>query len=205
VVATISYTDGPLPLAKRRLGDAVHALADPQPVAINGGYRWTDSVYVGLRGALRGSKAGRGGLVRSAPCRIEILTLCVEIDTTVAGWEPGKTTPDRLRQHAARSFRPQDTALIDQHCGRIERWVLAAAELLTAEPRVYLHARCPRCSERFAYHRDGADERVRTRALRVSESGCRCLACGATWGPDRFHWLARLIGAPALPGAETGP
>jgi hypothetical protein len=35
--------------------------------------------------------------------------------------------------------------------------------------------------------------------LRVSESGCRCLACGASWGPDRFHWLARLLGCPALP------
>jgi hypothetical protein len=63
MVATISYTDGPLPLAKRRLGDAVHALADPQPVAINGAYLWTDSVYIGLRGALRGSKTGSSGLV----------------------------------------------------------------------------------------------------------------------------------------------
>jgi hypothetical protein len=73
MVATISYTDGPLPLAKRRLGDAVHALADPRPVAINGAYLWTDSVYIGLRGALRGSKTGSSGLVRSAPCRIENL------------------------------------------------------------------------------------------------------------------------------------
>jgi hypothetical protein len=199
MVATISCTDGPLPSARRRLGDAVHALADPQPVAINGAYLWADSVYVGLRGALRGSKTGRTGVLRSAPCRIEILTLCVEIDTTVAGWEPGKTTPDRLHQHAARSFRPQDCALIDAHCGRIERWVLSAAELLAEEPRVYLRVACPRCSASFAYHRDGAGERIRTRALRVSESGCRCLACGASWGPDRFHWLARLLGCPALP------
>ena len=198
-MAAITSTDGPLALSRRRLGDAVAALADPQPVAINGTYLWADSTYVGLRGALTGSKSGRGGLVRSAPYRIEILTLCVEIDTTVAGWEPGKTTPDRLHQHAARSFRPQDCALIDAHCGRIERWVLAAAELLAAEPRVYLHVACANCSASFAYHRDGANERVRSRALRVSESGCRCLACGASWGPDRFHWLARLLGCQALP------
>jgi hypothetical protein len=199
-VVAITNTDGPLALARRRLGDAVAALADPQAVAVNGAYLWADSTYVALRGALRGSKSGRTGALRSAPCRIEILTLCVEIDTTVAGWEPGKTTPDRLHQHAARSFRPQDCALIDQHCGQVERWVLAAAELLAAEPRVYLHARCPRCAAADAYHRDGAGERVRTRALRVSESGCRCLACGASWGPERFHWLARLLGCPALPG-----
>jgi hypothetical protein len=135
----VTTTDGALPLAKRRLGDAVAALADPVPLWADGVCRSTPSIYTSLRGPVRGSKTGRGGILQSAPCRIEILTLCVEIDTTVAGWEPGKTTLDRLHQHAARSFRPQDCALIDVHCGRIERWVLTAAELLTAEPRLYLH------------------------------------------------------------------
>lgn len=82
--------DGALPLAKRRLGDAVAALADPVPLWADGVCRWTPSIYTSLRGSLRGSKTGRGGILRSAPCRIEILTLCVEIDTTVAGWEPGQ-------------------------------------------------------------------------------------------------------------------
>ena len=117
----------------------------------------------------------------------------------MAAWEPGKDTIGRLHQLTEHGYRPQDSDRLDSYSSRIERWALAAAELLAAEPRVYLRVPCPRCSASFACHRDGADERVRTRALRVSESGCRCLACGASWGPDRFHWLARLLGCPALP------
>jgi hypothetical protein len=123
VVATISCTDGPLPLAKRRLGDAVHALADPQPVAINGGYRWTDSVYVGLRGALRGSKTYRTGVQRSLlPCRIDLLNLLIEIDRTSAGWLPddGKGgTLGRLRQLAGKAWRPQDCDLLAGYSDRL--------------------------------------------------------------------------------------
>ncbi|MGZ4530362.1 MAG: DUF7340 domain-containing protein [Mycobacterium sp.] len=52
----------------------------------------------------------------------------------------------------------------------------------------------------FAYHRGGFGEWVRARALRVSETGCKCLTCGAFWEPERFHWLARLLGCAALPG-----
>ena len=168
---------------------------------LGGVYRWTESLYTALRAALNGSKTGRSGVVRSAPCRIEVLNLLVAIDVTVAGWIPdGKGgTPGRLHLLTARRWRPQDTAQIDTYSGRIEQWTLDASAQLVGEPRVYLHAACPRCSARFAYHRDGPNERVRTRALRVSESGCRCLACGASWGPDRFHWLARLLGCPALP------
>lgn len=59
---------------------------------------------------------------------------------------------------------------------------------------VSLHVPCPRCGEKFAYHRDGTGERVRVHALRVSETGCRCLECQAYWPPERFGLLARLLG-----------
>jgi hypothetical protein len=82
-----ALTDGPLPLARRRLGDAVHALADPQPVAINGAYKWGSPLYVELRASLRGSKTYRTGLQRSLlPCRIDLLNLLIDIDRTSAGW-----------------------------------------------------------------------------------------------------------------------
>jgi hypothetical protein len=42
-------TDNPLALARRRLTDAVHALADPVPVWDGGVARWSDSVYGRLR------------------------------------------------------------------------------------------------------------------------------------------------------------
>jgi hypothetical protein len=42
----------------------------------------------------------RTGLQHSRPpCRTDVLALLVQIDTTVAGWEPyTKSTIDRLRQ-----------------------------------------------------------------------------------------------------------
>ncbi|HEX9176001.1 MAG TPA: hypothetical protein VF874_07870 [Mycobacterium sp.] len=123
----------------------------------------------------------------------------VAIDGTVGSWEPhGKGTVDRLHQLAGRGWRPQDCAVLDDYSGQLQRWTLTAAELLAESPRVFLHVPCPRCGERFAYRRDSAGELVRVRALRVSESGCKCSACGAFWPPDRFEWLARLLGCPPL-------
>ena len=193
------YDDGPLPLARRRLSDAVHALADPIPVWVGGTCRWCDPLHTRLRMALRGAPVRRSGARRTAPCRIDVLTLLIDVDATVAGWEPdAKGTLERLRALASRGWRPQDCSTIDDYCGQIERWVLIATDLLDRRPVVSLHVPCPRCGAKFAY-RDSAGEQVRVRALRVSEDGCKCLACGAFWAPDRFEWLARLLGCEPLP------
>jgi hypothetical protein len=127
------------------------------------------------------------------------LAWLLDVDTAVAGWEPhGKTTVDRLRQLAARGWRPQDCDVIGGYCDRIERWAASAAELLDETLAVTLEVPCPSCAASFAYRRDGAGDRVRVRALRVSEAGCECQACKAFWGPEQFHWLARLLGCPPL-------
>ena len=118
----------------------------------------------------------------------------------MCSWEPdAKDTVERLHQLAGRGWRPQDCHLIDTYSGEIERWTVSAAELLTPELRVFLREPCPCCGARWAVRRDSAGELVRVRVLKVSESGCRCQACGAFWSPDRFEWLARLLGCPALP------
>ena len=41
-MVTVMDGDGPLPLAVRRLGDAVHTLVDPAPVWVNGACRAAD-------------------------------------------------------------------------------------------------------------------------------------------------------------------
>jgi hypothetical protein len=88
--------------------------------------------------------------------------------------------------------------VIDGYCNRLQRWAIAAAELVAPEPRVYLRQPCPRCGASHAY-RDSSGEHVRAPALRVSETGCECLACGGYWDSGQFHWLARLLGCAALP------
>ena len=106
---------------------------------------------------------------------------------------------DRLHLLAGRGWRPQDCALIGSYCDQLERWAVSAADLLAEQIKVFLHFPCPRCGEGFTYRRDDMGEWVRTRVLKVSETGCKCQACGAFWAPDRFEWLARLIGCEPLP------
>lgn len=206
MAATVS--DGPLALARRQLEHAVAALADPVPVWSDGVCRWADPVYLQLRCALTGKPTRRRGPAHGSrsPCSIAVLELLIAMDATVARWEPhAKSTVDRLHQLAARSFRPQDCGQIDGYCAQLQQWAVVAAELLDREAKVFLPMPCPRCGARVAYRSSTYGERVRSRALRVTSSGCTCLACGATWGPDQFHWLARLLGCPVLPGVKTGP
>ena len=99
--------DGPLPLARRRLSDALHALADPIPEWAGGTCRWSDALYVRLRAELPGGTRARRGWVNSSrlPCRGDVLDLLFQIDTTVGGWEPhGKGTVERLHELAGRGW-----------------------------------------------------------------------------------------------------
>jgi hypothetical protein len=199
---TRTSTVEPLALARQWLDDAVRTLADPVQVRTGDVHGWSDPLYVRLRVALPGGR--RTGRRRPAhtsrlPCRVDVLALLVEIDTTVGSWEHGKTTVERLHQLTARSWRPQDCALINGYGAQLERWAMTAAELLAEIPTVALEVACPRCDASFMYRRDSAGDRVRVRTLRVSEAGCECLACGAFWPPERFEWLARLLGCdPAI-------
>jgi hypothetical protein len=198
LVAAITNSDGALPLAKRQLEDAVSAIADPQPAYAGGAYRWADPLYTQLRGALRDRPQRHiPGWSAVAPCRLDALALLVEIDTAVRSWCPdGKGTTDRRHQLIGRGYRPQDVALITGYSDRLQWWVIATGELLAPEAKVYLRQPCPACGAAHAY-RDRAGERVRAPALKVSESGCRCGACGSWWSPDQFHWLARLLAGAA--------
>ena len=202
----VEPADGPLPLARRQLGDAVHALADPIPVWDGGVCRWSDAVYVRMRGELPGGARDRRGLARSTrlPCRGDVLDWLIEVDRTVAAWEPnGKGTVDRLHELAGRGFRPQDCELIDDYADDLQRWTLAATEILAPAVRVTLRQPCPSCGAGHAY-RDSGGEQVRSRALRVTETGCKCLACGASWPAEKFEWLARLLGCEPLSEAASG-
>lgn len=177
-------------------------MCDPVPEWIEGVCRWQDALYVRLRGALRGRTVPTRRRVPDSrlPCRVDALTLLVEIDKAVASWESGKgDTVDRLHRLASRGFRPQDCALIDGYCDALERWALQAVELLTESPKLPLPFPCPTCGTQWTYRRNSSGESVRQRVLRVSEHGCECLSCKAAWEPDQFHFLARLLGCEPLP------
>jgi len=193
-------TDGPVVAARRRFTDAVHALADPQPSWVDGTCHWTPAVYTRLRRALRGQPVSSRQVPQSRlPCHAGVLALLVEIDDGVAGWlREGFGTPDKLGRLRDRTWRPQDCGLLEARAADLRRWTVAAAELLRdTAPEVALRLPCPSCGRRFVY-RLSHGENVRSWALRVSENGARCLGCDASWATDKFEFLARLLGLPAL-------
>ena len=203
MTAILTTPDGVLEPARRRLDNVVHALADPVPIWDHGAARWGDPLYVRLRGALTARSAGCRAVASShPPMRIDVLTLLVAVDSTVAAWTPdGKgDTVDRLHQLTSHGWRPQDVALMDRISDAIGKWVVAASELLGDRAvAVPLRMPCPSCGARYTRRRNGAAETVRSDALQLTEAGCRCAECHATWVPSEFHWLARLLGCEALP------
>ena len=206
----MTVTDGSVQLARRRLEDGVAALCDPFPARIGGAYRWRRALYVQLRVELSGGsplirRGAAWGRTRT-PLRMDVLRWLIDVDDTVAGWTANgekSGTVERLHALAVRSFRPQDCPLLDGYCADLARWVLAGQELLTPATKIFLSP-CPNCGARVAYRRNDAGERVQTKALKVTEVECRCQACGACWEPDQYHFLARLLGGPALPGVGNG-
>ncbi|MBX7433483.1 hypothetical protein JDV09_15385 [Mycobacterium sp. Y57] len=200
----IANPDGALAPALRRLSDGVRALADPVPEWSHGTLRWSDPVYDRLRARLAGGALSRSGSASKSrpPCNVAALDWLAEVDGVVAGWtRDGKgTTAARLRALVDYGWRPMDVEQIDGYSDRIERWVLTAVELLGDAPIIVpLRMPCPSCGCRFAYRRADDGGHLRVDALSVGEFGAGCAACRAKWPPAEFHWLARLLGVPALP------
>lgn len=136
-----------------------------------------------------------------APCSMAALDLVVSIDSCVERWESGKgDTIDKLHRIVGRGWRPGDVSLMDDISAQLERWTVEASQLIgDAAVAVALRLPCPTCGSRYVYRRNNSSESVRTDALRLTEDGCSCLGCRASWTPDEYHFLARLLGCEALP------
>jgi hypothetical protein len=102
------------------------------------------------------------------PCSIAALAWLVDVDTTVAGWEYGKGTIERLHQLAARGWRPMDCDLINGYSAQLERWSFTAEELLDEHPSVALEV-FPYCADFFRLVHDEM-----LSAARASFSGWLC-------------------------------
>jgi len=185
--------DGSLALASSRLSDAVAALAEP----LWEHTRQVPPLYDRVRSTLAGGRTGAQGrrvATSRAPLRADVLSWLAEVDGAVRLWADGENTVDRLRALRDLPWRPQDCGLMSRRSRVIERWAVAAAGLVEHTPVVALEHPCPRCEARWCHRRDSGGDRVRARALSVSEHGARCGACGAVWPPAEFGWLAQLLG-----------
>ena len=187
--------DGNILAAKRRLSLAVRDLCDPIPDGT--GRHWAPPLLEQLRAELPGSQGDTKSPGRSLPpLWVDSLQLLTEIDGKARIWhpEPGSTIY-RLQSAADKAWRPQDTDLVKVMARTVQGWTVQIRGLLDPVPQQSVSAACPCCGRRWIYRKDSAGEMVRQPALRISATvGCICQGCEATWTPDRYLFLVKLLG-----------
>lgn len=193
--------DGNLPAALHALELAVDALTGTQSARINDRWVYGPSKYMQLRDAVTGEQlntGGGGGGKSRPPMWVDSWDLMNEIDQTLEAWQPAfdgvPATVGRLRCILARKWRPMDCRSIEQITTAIQAWVMQIDELLNPPRRWTLASPCPSCNTTTVYRRDGGGEMVRQPALQITPTGCVCVKCRASWAPEYFTHLARVLG-----------
>jgi hypothetical protein len=122
-----------------------------------------------------------------------------EIDVAVEAWQPAFTgvppSVGRLRCIQTRRWRPQDTRQIEQIANAVRAWADAVDALLNPPRHWTLPSPCPSCNTAIVYRRDSGGEMIRQPALQIDPEGCFCTKCRAHWTPDKFVFLARVLGS----------
>lgn len=193
---TKRHTEGDLPKAKTRLDKAITQLFDPITATINNTHVEAPSLYGQLCDAIFGQTGERSGGAAGSPLWIDACDLRNQIDVQLAHWQPrGIDAVDRVHHIDVRPWRPQDTDLVDCIATTMDTWATSITNLLNPEARVTIPAACPSCGVRTVY-RESAGEQVRQPALQVTKDGCQCMnrKCGATWTPDLYMHLSRVLG-----------
>ena len=202
--------DGNLPAAKSEFQGAINEFIEPVPTLHNGQLLHAPSLYMQLFDAVGGDQAqtGNGGGGKSKPpIWTDALVLLQDIDLMVSVWQPGykgvPATIARLRHMSEQAWRPQDVKLIEKMTNVIQSWAIDIARLFNPVHVKHVSAPCPNCNATHTYRRDNTGENVRTPALElITSTGCTCLVCKATWTPDKYLFLCKLLGF-ELPAGVT--
>jgi hypothetical protein len=203
--------DGALPLARRRLEDAITELVHIRRHTIrldvgDGGLSRLKRVkllsrYDELSEAVEAHRGGSGGQWNGQfPFWVDALVLVAEIDTAVLAMHPEPHrwpgwTVERLRALEAQKWRPQDCPLIFAHAKTLESYCKRADGLFAPRP-IPLPDPCPECGEDHVYHEQDGEE-VRQAALQITELGATCgnSECRANWPIEMLPMLGRLLKA----------
>ena len=194
-------SDGNIGAAQTKLSRAVKRLCDKRLAVYHDTTRYALSLYGQLMSDLAGTQGDTRTPAKSLPpLWIDAVQLLGDMDGQTRRWNnrPGNT-PERLRALSDRSWRPQDTDTVTKMAGIVDGWCESIVHLIDPESIKHISAPCPSCGRNYIYRRDSAGENVRQPALKVVTAlGCTCQACDATWTPDKYLFLCKLLGF-ALP------
>lgn len=197
-----NHEDGNLPAARTEFRHAITNLIDPIPKLHNNEMKYAPGLYLQLFHAVGGEQAqtGNGGGSKSKPpLWTDALVLLQDMDLMVSIWQPGyKGAPPtiaRLKYLAEQSWRPQDVNHIKKMTNVLKSWTVDIDRLFNPVHVKHVSAPCPNCNATHTYRPDNAGETVRVPALElIVSTGCRCLVCKASWTPDKYLFLCKLLG-----------
>lgn len=193
------------------LGEAVHALVgdrstflDRDAGSVGPSVVWGESRYRQLLGGRPPSavSAAHRPPTSQPPTELDSVALADEIDRTARAWTVGEPAPQytpaatiaRLRAVAGHQWAPEDMVWVQAATRQIWGWCDRIDNLLDPPARWTLPVSCPECGHDHYHRHDSAGDWVRTPALTISAEQAMCGACEATWEPEQFPWLARLVG-----------
>lgn len=189
-----------LPHAIRELRAAIHRLTETSTGYTNNRYIEAPGLYRQLVDAVHGqqSNGGTGGGSKSRPpFWTDAADQLHNIDLMVNVWPTDSTgsTVTQLRALAAKTWTVEQTRQVRRLAGIITAWADDIETLLNQPGRRYLHSvPCPACGAETVHHRDSGGEMVREPALKIAVDGCICLSCHHVWAPDKFMFLAEVLG-----------
>lgn len=163
---------------------------------------WTASRYQQLCEALESPRLERTGGHHDGPqppVWVDAVDLRTKIGALVSEWAQTwqlacTEVVDRLHALADHGWRPQDVDAMQAIADMCVRWAAEIDSLFDPPRKVTLAAPCPSCQVATVYRPDETGEHVRQAALAITQRGCECLNCRYVWAPDKYVFLARLIG-----------
>lgn len=189
---------------RNRLSKAVHRMTDRRPGLAGTRTAYQPSLYDTLAADLAGTQGDSRTPAKSMPpCWLDAVQVKADIDNVTYRWwpQPSSTTA-RLLILADQKWRPDDTTHVLAMAKTIESWCDTITALLDPIPVKTVFAPCPNCGTKHVYRQHNGEE-VRQPALQlVAHTGCTCQACKTHWPPDKYQFLARLLGFQPPEGVE---
>ncbi|AHY26967.1 hypothetical protein SEA_NAIRB_51 [Mycobacterium phage Nairb] len=208
--------DEDLPARLDELDQAIADITEPRIAWIGGRLVTGPSLLDQVQASIAGQQGTSNGHAARPlpPIWLDAADVLAGIDVALQDWSrPGRlpalprpvelarTRADHIRQLRKRPWTPEYYRKLVAVVTEVKYWANDIDRILNPVPKRFIAAPCPACDTDVVYRPDSAGENVRQPALQIiADRGCICLECKATWTPDLYMHLSRVLGFPAPAG-----